>query len=290
MYNVIERKLNNKTEYWIYKDSIIESADRMDSDKFKYIKRPRSDLPEGFIYCGDNNPFDDEDYIPDIFYDEYFIEKAKESYKLSNFNRVKNKIYDYALANEWQYFVTLTFDPDKVDSYDYESCVKAVSGFLNALRHKYTDKGFILAYLGVPELHKSGRYHFHFLMCGIPPDELSFSGKYSYYRHKKSKIYNWDAYDLGFTTVIKCWGSEGISKYLCKYITKSLMDQIPKGKKKYWASRNLKLPEVQKLYIDDLQDFAMQLGLESDFIAVVDFPNCNNKKYIYSLNNGDCLK
>ena len=45
--------------------------------------------------------------------------------------RAKGKIYDYSRANEWDWFVTLTFAPEKVDRYDYSSCTKKLSKWLN---------------------------------------------------------------------------------------------------------------------------------------------------------------
>ena len=159
--------------------------------------------------------------------------------------RVKNKIYDYARSNDWEYFLTFTFNPEKVDSFNYEECSEKLSKWLNNVKSR---KAPDLSYIVVPELHKSGRYHFHGLFSNLGNIALSESGLYTI---DGKKIYNLDSYSYGFTTATKIADSWAVSNYICKYITKDLSGHI-KGKKHYWSSKNLSVPEEYTFTSNDL--------------------------------------
>lgn len=159
---------------------------------------------------------------------------------LSSQNRAKSKIYDYLRSNTWDLFVTLTFDPKKVDSFDYEQCQNRVSKWLNNLKSRYCKD---LQYLIVPELHKSGRYHFHGVFKNIEGLDLVYSGKQD---TDGTPIYNIDCYTYGFTTATYIKSHEKVCSYVAKYITKELSGHL-KGKKHYWVSRGLALPEEKTM-------------------------------------------
>lgn len=164
--------------------------------------------------------------------------------------RTKQKIYDIAFANDWEYFVTVTFDKEKVDRFNYDDVVKKYSKQLDNLKQReFKD----MAYMMVPELHENGAYHFHGLIKGIPSSAFQkainpHTGKEI--RVKNQIIYNCDKFNLGHNTFSRIVDSEKASTYLSKYITKTLVDDL-KGKKKYWSSRGLAKPTVEKLYIAD---------------------------------------
>lgn len=170
-------------------------------------------------------------------------------------NRAKNKIYDYARSNDFEYFITLTFDPLKVDSFDYSVCTKKLSKWLEHLKSRYAPD---LKYLVVPELHKSGRYHFHGLFgnCG----DIAFvdSGKTTL---DGNIIYNIGNYKMGFTTATKILDMSKTATYIGKYITKELSGHL-KNKKHYWNSRNLLLPQEVNCTLDELLD----MGIDREFL------------------------
>lgn len=145
--------------------------------------------------------------------------------------RTINRLYYLARSNEWEWFVTLTFSPEKVNRFDYTECTKKVSKWLNHCRRKSPK----MKYLVVPEQHKSGAWHFHGLLANV--DELGFvdSGKRD---RKGKKIYNIGTYRFGFTTATRVTDMEKVSKYISKYITKDLC-AVTVNKKRFWASRNL---------------------------------------------------
>lgn len=168
-------------------------------------------------------------------------EKLQSRSEYNTLNRTRTKIYDYARCNDFKYFVTLTFNPELVDSFDIDASYKAMHLWLMHTRVKFPE----LKYLGVPELHKSGRFHFHFLMSSDIESVLLDSGK----RDKGHVIYNVGSYRKGWSTAIELYDKEKVPSYMVKYITKDLKERSP-NKKRYWASRNLALPECHSCFLD----------------------------------------
>lgn len=176
-----------------------------------------------------------------------FLETKEENRlhsELNNFKRAKNKIYDYARCNNWDYFLTFTFSPEKVDRSNYEECKKKLTVWLNNISQRYCNG--TLKYLIVPELHKDGiNYHFHGLLSncdGIifePSGLVDASGR---------TIYNLPQYKLGFSTATEISSVDKACGYLAKYVTKQL-DLKLKGKRRYLASSNLDLPVEDKIYV-----------------------------------------
>ena len=98
-------------------------------------------------------------------------EKEERSIKTS-LNRTKQKIYDLAYSNDWSFFVTLTFDDNKLiqkhntGAWDYDVCVKELHSFFTVLKRNCSD----IQYLGVPELH-----HTFYNVC--TGDVVSYNNK-----------------------------------------------------------------------------------------------------------------
>lgn len=159
-------------------------------------------------------------------------------------NRTKQKIYNYARSNKWEWFFTFTFDPKKVDSMDYDEITVVMSDWLNYMLHYNKTKR--LKYLIVPEKHKSGAWHFHGVFSGIDYDswKLMFSGKYK----NGEPIYNVDSFPYGFTTATAVHNTQAVSHYICKYITKDLFDSL-KNKKRYWVSRSCLSGKTMTLFL-----------------------------------------
>ena len=160
----------------------------------------------------------------------------------NSMSRTVKNIYEITRSNEWEYFVTLTFNPEKVDSFDYSEVVKKLSKWLNNLKDRYASD---LKYIVVPELHKSGRFHFHGLFADIGSMQLVDSGKRL---PDGGIIYNIGNYKLGFTTATKIKDTGRVSSYVTKYITKELV-AVTKNKKRYWCSRNLDKVFVQEFVL-----------------------------------------
>lgn len=177
--------------------------------------------------------------------------------------RTKDKIIDYALANYWEWFVTFTLSPDIVDRFNYDLVSKKVSNWFKLTRKR---KAPNMEYLVVAEQHKDGAWHFHALISSTGDLEFIDSGK----KDKGRTIFNLKDYRLGHSTATQVTDTQKVSYYLSKYITKSLV-QTTFNKKRYWVSKNLKLPFIIKEYIE-----------VDDFINVLskNINNCEHYKFI----------
>ena len=169
-------------------------------------------------------------------------------------NRAINNIYNLTRCNEWAWFVTITFDPNKVDSMDYGEVTRKLSKWLNHL--KEDDAG--LKYLFVPERHKSGAFHFHGLLSSSAALQMVYSGHDT---KSGDPIYNIGRYKFGWTTATEVHNNEAVTKYITKYVTKDLMTAI-KGKKHFWASRNLSRPEEVKEFLEPIDRLSLETELE----------------------------
>lgn len=153
----------------------------------------------------------------------------------SSLIRTKTNITDIVLSNQFELFCTFTFDPKKVDSKDFISTKETMSHWLNY--QKKMNQNF--KYIIVPELHKSGRLHFHALISG-------YTGKLTKTKYKSNNkiIYNMQKWNKGFSTAIEIdKNSEKLAYYLQKYITKDMIKVT--NKKRYWSSKNLSRPTVE---------------------------------------------
>jgi hypothetical protein len=160
----------------------------------------------------------------------------------SSMSRTKQTIYDYARANNWEWFITFTADPKKIDRYDYDVMTKKMTKWLNRQRER---KAQNMKYIIVPEKHKDGAWHFHGLFSDMGNIQFVDSG----HKAKGMDIYNLPNWSLGFTTATQIKDTLKASNYITKYITKSLIE-LTKGRKRYWNSQNLSIGTVSKDFID----------------------------------------
>lgn len=174
-------------------------------------------------------------------------EQEEHSVKVS-LSATKNRIYNIARSNTWDWFITLTFDRNNTDSSDYEMVVRRLHTFLNNLQKRRCPE---LKYLIVPELHKDREhYHFHGLISGCGRLRFCFSGHFD----KKGKpVYNMLDWNYGFTTATQIQDSRKASSYITKYITKDTELKL-KNKKRYLCSRNV-LRTSATYHVIDEEDF-----------------------------------
>ena len=128
-----------------------------------------------------------------------------------NVKRAKDKVFDIALLNRFEYFVTLTLDKEKIDRFDAKAVSKVLRKSFNNFQQRYNAK-----YLLIPEHHKDGAIHMHGLLSG--DFKLIDSGK----RTKDGRpIYNLPQWKYGFSTAIEITGEQSnVAKYITKYISK----------------------------------------------------------------------
>lgn len=146
--------------------------------------------------------------------------------------RARNALFDLINCNKFDYFVTLTLSPEQINRSDYTAIIKKLNTYLD---NRVRRNG--LYYVGVPELHKNGGFHFHFLVN----DKLDIVESGTYIRPSGGKpvkaetlkrqgidikdckvVYNIPSWKLGFTTAIETYGDIGaVANYVGKYITKA---------------------------------------------------------------------
>lgn len=205
-------------------------------------------------------------------------------------NRSIQTIYKYAQANRWEYFVTLTFKRDSgMNVYDYSECVKKLTAWLHNQRRKCLD----LKYLFVPEMHKDGAFHFHGLIANA--DGLTFAdsgrvaiGNKAYKRTKENQhfptIYNLDNWRYGWSTATVVVSSCKSASYICKYITKDLIQGIGK-RRRFYPSNNLDLPEeTEHLFdIDSLDTLIESFGNCLDYTKTQEIPEAHQRIRYYTV-------
>lgn len=159
-------------------------------------------------------------------------EKPSDKAIEESLRRTRTTIFDYALSNNFSYFVTFTFNPKKVDRYSIESTSNIMKYWLN--RQKKHSPNF--AYVIVPEFHKDGAIHFHALIRDYNA-ELKSTNVFQ----NGKRVYNLTGFTAGFTNAQKLDDDQTkAAAYLTKYITKDMINRF--NKRRYWASKNLRKP------------------------------------------------
>jgi hypothetical protein len=147
--------------------------------------------------------------------------------------RARTSVRDLALANPFRYFVTLTFDRQRVDRWNDREVLRVTRNWLD--NHVRRDG---LAYVLVAERHKDGAIHFH----GFFNDALR--GVDSGHRTSRGQvIYNLPGWGWGFTAAMEVYGEYAAAvSYVCKYITKGA-EKV--GGRWYYHGGDLRRPEVE---------------------------------------------
>lgn len=167
--------------------------------------------------------------------------------------RARAKVRRIALANEFRWFVTLTLDPEKVDSKDGAAVVKVLNAWCSNAVQRYG-----LRYILVPERHKKGGIHFHGFFSdsleavdsgtmkppggGKPRRPRSKAQREEWLRNGGQIVYNLPHWTWGFTTAMDLYGEYPAAvAYVCKYIGKD--GEKPAGRW-YYSGGDLREPEV----------------------------------------------
>ncbi len=175
---------------------------------------------------------------------------------------IRRRIKGYAFANDFKWFVTLTFNPKKVDSHNYDTAKTALLKWCRLMRDKY--KKF--DYLIIPELHKSGAVHFHGLLGDVPADFAEAvspkTGRPVIRRDRP--VYNLIDWKYGFSDCEEIENPDRAASYITKYVTSALLtDKEMYNKKRYFNSQGLIRPSVSFDMTDntELNDFTPNFGI-----------------------------
>ena len=202
--------------------------------------------------------------------------------------------------NDFDWFATLTFDKDKIDRTNDELVYKAYQRYINNIKHQFPN----LEYITVLERHKKDNcIHFHLLLAGITVKQLGLvnSGKvccsWATYKDKicskeyfeKTKheheltdtdglpVYNVTTFPYGFTTVTRIVSRERCNSYIKKYINKDIGKSTEIFKKRFFYSKNLKVPQVVERLIG--ADFETPKEIEN-LSFVKDNPHLQNAEFV----------
>lgn len=176
------------------------------------------------------------------------VEKMREAK-----SRARARIFEIAFCNDWDWFFTGTLNPEKYDRTNLTKFHKDLTQWLRdyAKNRKIQKIDFLL----IPELHKDGKsWHMHGLLRGLPVEHLHqfrigdiMGAGLADKVQSGDFVYNWEPYmrKFGFCDLERVKDSEAVSKYCCKYITKSLQHSVKEsGAHMYYHSRGLQRSQV----------------------------------------------
>lgn len=150
-------------------------------------------------------------------------EKGKKSEgddMLRSMRRARAQLRRLALSNSFDYFVTLTLDPERIDRFDPAVVTKALGQWCNNMVKRHG-----LRYVLVPEQHKDGAFHFHGFFAGEGLEAVDSGVKWD-----GRPVYNLPQWKLGFSTAQHLYGTYSAAVgYCCKYIGKQ-QGQRPLGR------------------------------------------------------------
>lgn len=204
-------------------------------------------------------------------------------------NRALKNFYGYALANSWEYFVTITIS-SKYDRFDDNSSKELYSRFAHNVSRRFPG----VKILCKPERHKlnkedaehtKGALHFHCLMadCNLMPYLTKYyKGSLKQATSKCGHLlYTLDLVDFGFTTVSiipKTDNQQQVANYLVKYMvksdTKGQSDDMGRFQKRFYHTRNLAFMDKEVSRLSDYQIKQLENELYSNMCAVKTKTNC----------------
>ena len=182
------------------------------------------------------------------------IDKLSNTIKQSR-KRALDNLFGFALSNDWQYFLTLTFSPEFVDRDNEEDIKYTYSKFRQTLQYYNAD----VKILAIPERHPtSGQLHFHCLIGNICLNDF-LTKAINPHTNKPIKsngrqVYNLNLFKFGFSTLVKIGTGEDnrikVVNYLSKYIVKDF-GNIGYNKKTYFHTTNLNFKNKQFFMLDE---------------------------------------
>ena len=184
--------------------------------------------------------------------------------------------------NEGDYTGEFTFAPENRPG-SIEECEKEITNFIKRINRARKKKDLPkMKYMGVIEGKNTDKLHFHLLLDNLlNRDEIDDLWTKGRGKSKKS---------IGFTNIEKIKTQYGIDGVIVKanYLTKEFKLENQKGKRKWFASRNLKKPVVERAqnwkYTDSkiarlLESEQLESQLEKDNPGweLIEFPRKNSE-------------
>lgn len=193
----------------------------------------------------------------------------------SSISRTRSLVRQYAACNDWDYFCTFTINPALFDSFDLSGFYKSFGQYIQNVNKRRKDSGRLL-YMLIPEHHKSGAWHFHGLMVGIPEHFLSINS---------NGFLDWPVLrdKFGFCSFSPVRDHKAIALYMTKYITKDIFDlDLKKGARILLCSHGLKkgtlLARVYGVSFKALKSKLCDFDFQNEYCAILTCDASESKK------------
>ncbi len=255
---VLERILKNEKQILAYNSgtlkfygngfvkAIIQRCTRVPGF-VKFCKTRHERLKEAFhkaAFENELNAVSDSQLLPLSLFAET---KAKTGRAASSVSRLKSRVQELILCNNWNCFVTFTLDKTKrernsLDSFD------ALTRHLKYIRQTRCPE---LKFMLLLEQHKNGGYHGHALMY-LPADFIADE-----FIINANGYFEWVDISsrFGYMSIKPYDGTLRACNYVTKYVTKDLIPgrvlRTSKGLNKPYVIRNLSIgisPDVSNVY------------------------------------------
>jgi len=166
------------------------------------------------------------------------------------------------------HFLTLTFAYDVTHK---EAC-RHVARFMEKIKRARPDLS--LSYISVPELTKKGRFHFHLLVYGLPPETQKNERETRNFQRQ---------FQRGYIDIVRADDiSPKIAGYMAKYMAKALGDTRYEATRGYNCSRNIKkITSHGSNSLDEYDDLILPDDFDQVDTKVYDVPYlgaCQYKK------------
>lgn len=142
--------------------------------------------------------------------------EANDEKLAQNIIHSRGRIFELAYCNPWDLFITLTIDPRRYNRHDLNKYQRDLTQWIRDYNKKHDLQ---VKYLLIPEMHKDGAWHMHGFLMGLPESHLMIN---------KNGYQDWMPYrdKFGYCSIDIIRNHEAASKYITKYISKDLIDNV----------------------------------------------------------------
>lgn len=245
---VLERILKNEKQILAYNSgtlkfygngyvkAIVQRATRVPGF-VKFCKTRHERLKEAFhkvAFENELNSVSDSQLSPLSLFPET---KAKSGRAASSVSRLKSRVQELILCNQWNCFVTFTLDKSKRERNSLYS-FDALTRHLKYIRQTRCPE---LRFMLLLEQHKNGGFHGHALMY-LPADFIA-----NEFIVNENGYFEWTDISsrFGFMSIKPYDGTLKACNYVTKYVTKDLIPgrvlRTSKGLNKAYVIRNLSI-------------------------------------------------
>ncbi|MGE5629203.1 MAG: hypothetical protein ACM3X7_14040 [Solirubrobacterales bacterium] len=191
----------------------------------------------------------------------------------NNISRAKQRIFEYSMCNDFEYFITLTISPDKYDRTNLQNYYKHFRTFIKNYNRLKNTK---IEYVFIPEMHKDGCWHLHGLIKGILKDDIFIN---------ENGYLDWRSYKerFGWVSMSVIRNRHKTSSYMTKYVSKSMSKTVAElGAHTYYASKGLKVAEIMKK--GSLLELPNEYDFSNDYVKIKWFDDDSISCLIQELN------